>query len=112
MKNVSALVLIDVGFDNPADAAKEFPGAQAWGGPEHIDWVDGARKEFNLRMPIGDFPVLILTADHGEPKSPPPSEWRKLTTRTREIVEPGGHDLHKEIPGEIANEIRTLLAQL
>ena len=111
-KNVSALVLIDVGFDRPDDLSKEFPGAQAWGGPEHIDWVDGARKEFNLRMPIGDFPVLILTADHGETKSPPPSEWQKLTTRTHEIVEPGGHDLHKEIPGEIANEIRALLAQL
>jgi len=110
--NVRGLVLIDVGFDKPEDMAKEFPGAQAWAGNEHIDVLDAARKEFGLRMPIGDFPVLILTADHGETSSPPPSEWRAITSHTREIVEHGGHDLHKEMPEEIARQIRSLLEQL
>jgi pimeloyl-ACP methyl ester carboxylesterase len=111
-KNVAGLVLIDVGFDDPDDMAKEFPGAQAWGGPEHIDWVDAARLQSKIRMPIADFPVLIITADHNEASPPPPSAWRKLSPNAREIVKHGGHDLHHEIPDELATDIRSLLATL
>ena len=111
-KNVAGLVLIDAGFDDPDAMAKEFPSAEAWGGQEHIDWVDAAVVESKLRMPIGDFPVLVITADHNEASSPPPSAWRKLSPNAREIVKHGGHDLHKEMPDEIATEIRSLLATL
>jgi pimeloyl-ACP methyl ester carboxylesterase len=110
--NVRALVLIDVGFDDPDEIAKEFPGALAWAGNEHIDYVDGARLEAKIRMPIATFPVLIITADHGEASPPPPSGWRNLTSDTREIVKHGGHDLHQEIPAEIATEIASFLSQI
>ena len=110
-KDVRALVLIDVGFDDPDEIAAEFPGALAWAGQEHVDYVDGARLESEIRMPIARFPVLIITADHGEASPPPPSGWGNLTSNTREIVKHGGHDLHQEMPAEIAIEIASFLSQ-
>lgn len=111
-RNVAGLVLIDADFDDPDEIAKEFPGAQAWAGSEHIDSVDAARLQSRIRMPIADFPVLIITADHNEASSPRPSAWRKLSPNAREIVKHGSHNLHHEIPEELANEIRSLLATL
>ena len=111
-KNVAGLVLIDVGGPEPEMMAKEFPGAQAWGGSEHIDWVDADLLQSKIKMPIADFPVLIITADHGQGNPSTPSVWRKLSPRAREIVKHGGHDLHEEIPAEIATEIRSVIADL
>jgi len=110
--DVAGLVLIDVGKDDPDEMAQEFPGKQAWGGPEHIDWVDGARKEADMKMPIGDLPVLVITADHGQGDPTKPSGWRALSPHAREIVMHGGHDLHQEIPEDVAREIRSLVESL
>ena len=109
---VAGLVLIDVGKDDPDMAAEDFPGEEAWGGPEHIDWVDAARKQAGIDMPIGNFPVLVITADQGQGDPGRPSGWRELSPRGREIVMHGGHDLHEEIPEEVAAEIRFVLEGL
>ena len=110
--DVAGLVLIDVGKDDPDMLAQEFPGEQAWGGEEHIDYVDAARKLANMNVPIGDFPVLVITADQGQGDPDRPSEWPELSPRAREIVMHGGHDLHEEIPVDVAEEIRTVLDEL
>lgn len=110
--DVAGLVLIDVGKDDPDMLAQEFPGAQAWGGPEHIDNVDAARRLANMDMPIGEFPVLVITADQGQGDPDQPSGWLELSPQAREIVMHGGHDLHEEIPAEVAEEIRSVLDDL
>ncbi|MDX6532304.1 MAG: hypothetical protein QOF68_48 [Gaiellales bacterium] len=110
--DVAGLVLIDVGKDDPNTLAQEFPGEQAWGGPEHIDNVDAARMLANMNMPIGEFPVLVITADQGQGDPDRPSGWRELSPRAREIVMHGGHDLHEEIPADVAEEIRSILDEL
>ena len=111
-EDVAGLVLIDVGKDDPEMMAEEFPGELSWGGSEHVDWLDGAQKQAAMAMPIGDFPVLIITADEGQGDPSTPSGWRALSPRAREIIKHGGHDLHEEIPEEIAAEIRAVLADL
>lgn len=110
--DVAGLVLIDVGKDDPDIMAQEFPGELAWGGEEHIDWVAASRKLANMNVPIGDFPVLVITADQGQGDPDRPSEWRELSPRAREIVMHGGHNLHEEIPADVAEEIRTVLDEL
>ena len=110
---VAGLVLIDAGYDNPREMAKEFPGAQAWAGSEHVDWTNAARLEWRMKKPIGTFPVLILSADHyeGHP-DPASSAWQSLSPNAKEVVMHGGHDLHTEIPEQVAEQIRSLLDTL
>src|SRR5215210_1284065 len=83
-EDVAGLVLIDVGKDDPEMMAEEFPGELAWAGSEHIDWLDGAKRQAEMAMPIGDFPVLIITADQGQGNPGSPSGWRPLSPRARE----------------------------
>ncbi len=112
-EEVAGLVLIEAGHDDPKALAKEFgPFDPANVGSEHIDWVNGARLEWHLPS-LGDLPVLTLFGDHGQSGPDPlPSDWKKLSSATREVVLPGGHDLQQEIPEEVANQIRSLLDPL
>ena len=80
-------------------------------GSEHIDWTDAARLEWHLPT-LGDIPVLILTADQSQATPAKPSDWLKLSRQAREVVEHGGHDLHQEIPDEVAKQIRSVLIAL
>ena len=109
-ENVAGLVLIDAGRDDPEAMAGEFPGSQAWAGAEHIDWADAARREWDLGTPIGDYPLLILTADEGQgDPDAGPSPWLELSPASREVVLHGGHDLHVDNPEEVVEQIRSIL---
>jgi pimeloyl-ACP methyl ester carboxylesterase len=112
-EEVVGLVLIEAGHDDPTALAKEFgPFDPAKVGSEHIDWVNAARLEWHLPN-LGDLPVLTMFGDHGQSGPDPlPSDWKKLSTDTREVVLPGGHDLQQEIPEQVADQIRSLLDAL
>jgi pimeloyl-ACP methyl ester carboxylesterase len=102
---VAGLVLLDSGVPN-AHLDREFPGAQGWRNPEHVDWVDAERRLATLRMPIGDFPVLIVQADPGgEDETTDQSYWLALSPRARLRVMPGGHDLYQETPDAVASAV-------
>ena len=108
--DAAALVLIDAGHDDPTAMAKEFGASfdPSMAGSEHIDWTDAGRLEWDLPT-LGDIPVLILTADQSQPSPEKPSDWLRLSREAREVVEHGGHDLHQEIPDEVARQIRSVL---
>jgi pimeloyl-ACP methyl ester carboxylesterase len=107
--DVVGLVLLDV--PRPvADLDKEFPGPLAWRNVEHIDWVAAEREQTQLRMPVGDFPVLIVTAADGDSSKSDQAYWKDLSPHARQIVMQGGHNLYEEYPEQVAAEILSILA--
>jgi pimeloyl-ACP methyl ester carboxylesterase len=107
--DVAGLVLLDV--PRPvADLGKEFPGPLAWKNIEHIDWPAAERQQTQLRMPVGDFPVMIVTAADGDSSKSDQAYWTDLSPRARQIVMQGGHNLYEEYPEEVAAEILSTLA--
>jgi pimeloyl-ACP methyl ester carboxylesterase len=106
--HVAGLVLLDAGAPI-ADLASEFPGEQAWGGPEHIDWVAAEYAQSRLEMPIGDFPALVITAEGGASDDEDQSYWLDLSPNARQIVMPGGHDLYQETPDAVAEQVLSTL---
>jgi len=107
--DVAGLVLLDVSRPN-GHLDEEFPGPLGWRNPEHIDWVAAERQQTHLHMPIGDFPVLIVTAADGQSSKSDQAYWRDLSPRARQIVMQGGHDLYQEYPQQVASEIVSTLA--
>jgi len=105
---VAGLVLLDVGVPNP-NLAEEFPGAQGWRNPEHIDWVDAELRLSTLEMPVGDFPVLIVVSDESD--TPDQSFWLDLSPRAAQIVMHGGHDIYADDPDGVAEQILATAAQ-
>lgn len=103
-EEVSGLVLLDVPAPDE-DLGKEFPGARAWRNPEHIDWVDAERRQSRMRMPVGDFPVLVVTATDGQSDEQDQSYWLGLSDRAEQVVMDGGHDIHDDDPEGVAQRI-------
>ena len=102
---VAGLVLLDIGKPIP-NLDEEFPGALGWKNPEHIDWVRAERSQSKIKGPIGDFPVLVVTADDGESDNRKnQSFWLRLSPRARQIVMSGGHDIHEDLPDAVAKEV-------
>lgn len=64
-KEIAGVVLLDVGGPNP-NLDREFPGAKTWGGPEHIDWVDGERRLALHARSLGAIPLVVATAGKRE----------------------------------------------
>lgn len=106
---VAGLVLLDVAAPT-ADLGEEFPGALGWKNPEHIDWVNAELRQTKLQMPIGTFPVLIVTADAGQSDRNDQAYWLRLSPKGEQIVMPGGHDLYQETPEAVAKQVLTTLA--
>ncbi len=107
--DVAGLVLLDVPSPNP-NLNEEFPGEQGWSAPDHMDWVAAERELSMLQMPVGDFPVLIVTAEHGQSSEADQSYWLDLSPSARQIVMPGGHDLYQEDPDAVAEQVLSALA--
>jgi pimeloyl-ACP methyl ester carboxylesterase len=107
---VAGLVLLDAGVPNP-HLDREFPGAQGWQNPEHVDWVDAELRLSRLGMPIGRFPVLIVQADPGDDPggTTDQSFWLPLSPQARLAVMPGGHDLYQETPDAVALAVLTTI---
>jgi pimeloyl-ACP methyl ester carboxylesterase len=101
---VAGLVLLDVPRPSP-DLGLEFPGPLGWKNPEHIDWVTAERDQSELRMPLGGFPVLILTAEGGQSNRNDQAYWLDLSAATAQVVVPGDHDFYQAHGQETAQRI-------
>ena len=103
-ESVAAVVSIEGYHDDPADLAK---GGFNWrDNPERMDYVESSVMLNEMSMPIGDFPVLVVTAtDAGSRGIKNQKYWLALSPESRQVVLEGGHDLHEEVPGEVAAEI-------
>jgi pimeloyl-ACP methyl ester carboxylesterase len=109
-QEVAALVSIEGYHDDPAELAAEF-GKGSWrGNPEHVDWAQGAAQLDEMRMPIGKFPVLVISASNADPGGAKNQRyWLALSPRSRQVVLQGGHDLHFEVPDQVAAEMLKVL---
>jgi pimeloyl-ACP methyl ester carboxylesterase len=110
-QRVAALVTIEAYHDDPEMMKEEDLGWQASG--DHVDYVLVSTELDRLKMPIGSFPVLVLSATRADPGGPRNQRyWLGLSPSSRQVVVKGGHDLHVEAPGELTREILDLLGQL
>lgn len=109
--DVAGVVLLDVAQDDPEEGAKLFPGAQAWGNPEHLDNVDAMRRVVRLPpLALEDIPLRVITAAEGPATAEKnQSAWLKLSSDAQQTTLAGGHDLVEENSEGVVAEIRALL---
>ncbi len=107
-ETVAALVSIEGYHDDPAEMADMAADGFGWReDTEHVDYVESSTLLDEMAMPIGTFPVLVITATESGPRGARNQEyWLALSSRSRQVVMEGGHDLHEEIPDQVAAEIR------
>lgn len=106
---VAGLVTIDSYHDDP-QVLREL--RFTWtDNPEFVDYVDYSEELDTLRMPIGDFPVLVISATDADPGGEKNQRhWLRLSPRSRQVVIKGPHDLQwtapEQVVAEILNELR------
>ena len=111
--SVAALVSIEGYHDDPAAMADMAADGFGWReDTEHVDYVESSTLLDEMSMPIGKFPVLVITATESGPRGAKNQKyWLGLSSRSRQVVMQGGHDLHEEIPDQVAAEILEELHQ-
>jgi pimeloyl-ACP methyl ester carboxylesterase len=103
-EEVAALVSIEGYHDDPKDLAAE--GMRWDDNPEHTDWVRSAQLLDATDMPIGSFPVVVISATHADPGAAENQKyWLSLSKNSRQVVLDGGHNLHQEVPDKVVAEI-------
>jgi pimeloyl-ACP methyl ester carboxylesterase len=103
-EEVAALVSIEGYHDDPKDLAGE--GMRWDDNPEHTDWVRSAQLLDATDMPIGSFPVVVISATHADPGAAENQKyWLSLSKNSRQVVLDGGHNLHQEVPDKVVAEI-------
>jgi pimeloyl-ACP methyl ester carboxylesterase len=109
---VAGLEVVEGYHDDPQQMRK-WARDEGWtwqGNPEHVDGVDISDELDVLDMPIGSFPVLVLSATDADPGNVHNQKhWLGLSPDSRQVVVEGGHDLHFENPEEVVHETLTLL---
>lgn len=109
---LAGLVVVEGYHDDPQEMRK-WAREEGWtwrGNPEHLDYIDMVDELDGLQMPLGDFPVLILTAtdaDEGNVKNQ--RHWLGISSDSRQVVVEGGHDLHDDNPARVAVETLALI---
>jgi pimeloyl-ACP methyl ester carboxylesterase len=108
---VAGVVLLDVAQDDPKEGAKLFPGAKAWGNPEHLDNVDAMRRVLRLSpLALEDIPLRVITAAEGPAIAEKnQSAWLKLSSDAQQTTLSGGHSLTQDNPDGVVAEIQMLL---
>lgn len=101
---VAALVTIDSYHDDPEDLRAE---GFVWDdNPELVDYVDYSEELDTLTMPIGDFPVLVVSATDADPGGEKNQRhWLGLSPHSRQVVVQGPHDLQQVAPEEVVAAI-------
>jgi len=110
---VASLVSIEGYHDDPANLAKEVAkeGVDWRDNPEHMDWVQSSVMLDDMSMPIGRFPVLVISATDADPGGVKNQKyWLALSAPARQVMLRGGHDLHVEVPEQVVAEILDELA--
>jgi pimeloyl-ACP methyl ester carboxylesterase len=102
--SVAALVSIEGYHDDPAVLAAE--GFHWRDNPEHVDWVESSVMLDEMPRPIGEFPVLVISATDADPGGVKNQKyWLALSDQSRQVVLQGGHDLQEEVPDQVVAEI-------
>ncbi len=110
-KHVAGLVTIDSYHDDPQDLRAE--GFVWTDNPEHVDYVDYSEELDTLSLPIGDFPVLVVSATEADPGGEKNQRyWLQLSPRSRQVVVQGPHDLQEVVPERVVPEILKELSRL
>jgi len=110
-KRVAGLVTIDSYHDDPEDLRAE--GFVWTDNPEFVDYVDYSEELDTVRMPIGDFPVLVISATEADPGGEKnQSYWLRLSPRSRQVAIEGPHDLQEVAPDQVVTEILQELRRL
>jgi pimeloyl-ACP methyl ester carboxylesterase len=103
-ESIAGLVTIDSYHDDPQDLQAE--GFTWTDNPEFVDYVDYSEELDKLKMPIGDFPVLIVSATQADPGGDKNQRyWLRLSPSSRQVVIEGPHDLHETAPEQVVTEI-------
>ena len=110
-ERVAGLVTIDSYHDDPEDLRAE--GFVWTDNPEFVDYVDYSEELDTLTMPIGDFPVLVVSATEADPGGEKNQRyWLRLSPHSRQVVIEGPHDLQEVAPEQVVTEILKELRRL
>ncbi len=112
---VAALVPIEAYHDDPAEMmAWQAEEGFTWeDNIEHVDWVQASVEQDAYAMPIGEFPVLVISATQADPGGVEnQAHWLGLSPDSQQVVIEGPHDLQFTAPEEVAAEIVDLLVGL
>jgi alpha/beta hydrolase fold len=110
-EQVAALVTIDSYHDDPQELQAE--GFKWTDNPEYVDYVHYSEELDTLDMPVGDFPVLVISATDADPGGEKNQRyWLQLSPDSRQAVIEGPHDLQDVAPGEVVAEILETLQGL
>jgi hypothetical protein len=59
-----------------------------------------------LALPLGDFPVLVMTATDADPGNKKnQADWLEISPDSRQVVITGSHDLQDDDPARVTGEI-------
>lgn len=103
-ERIAGLVTIDSYHDDPeALRAEGF----VWDdNPEFVDVVDFTEELDTLTLPIGDFPVLVVSATEADPGGEENQRyWLQLSPHSRQVAIEGPHDLQEAAPERVVAEI-------
>jgi pimeloyl-ACP methyl ester carboxylesterase len=103
-RDVAGLVTIDSYHDDPEVLRAE--GFVWHDNPELVDYVGYSEELDRLDLPIGEFPVLVISATDADPGGPKNQRhWLHLSPDSRQVVVEGPHDLQETAPEEVVAEI-------
>ena len=103
-ERVAGLVTIDSYHDDPEDLRAE--GFVWTDNPEFVDYVNYSEELDTLTMPIGEFPVLVISATDADPGGEKnQSHWLGLSPQSRQVSIEGPHDLQEVAPEQVVAEI-------
>ena len=109
---IAGLEVVEGYHDDPQQMRK-WAKEEGWtwqGNPEHVDGIDISDELDTLEMPIGPFPVLVLSATDADPGNVQNQKhWLGLSPDSRQVVVERGHNLHFDNPEAVANETLAML---
>jgi pimeloyl-ACP methyl ester carboxylesterase len=109
---VAGLEIVEGYHDDPQKMRK-WAREEGWtwqGNPEHVDGVTISDELDVLDMPIGTFPVLVLSATDADPGNVHNQKhWLGLSPDSRQVVVDGGHNLHFDNPEVVVSETLAML---
>ena len=78
-----------------------------------MDLLPAATEIYTVAMPIGDFPVVVISGSMVDPGGPEnQAYWLGLSPNSRQIVIEGPHDLQETAPEELAAAIVEVVTDL
>ena len=107
-ERVGGLVTIDSYHDDPEVLRGE--GFRWTDNPEFVDYVHYSEELDTLDVPLGDFPVLVISATDADPGGEKNQRhWLRLSPDSQQVVIEGPHDLQEVVPDQVVAEILQVL---